>query len=106
MSAEAEVANTGIGIAGFVLVGGLSARMDSDKALLGVGGSTLVDQIASRVRAAAGNVTLIGPPENYASSGYNVIADRVTGCGPLGGVFTALSVTTAEWNLIVACDLP
>jgi len=80
--------------------------MGRDKALLPIGGSTLLDQIASRVQAAAGNVTLIGPPENYGSSGYKVVGDLVTGAGPLGGLFTALSVTTAEWNLIVACDMP
>jgi molybdopterin-guanine dinucleotide biosynthesis protein A len=92
--------------AGFVLAGGRSSRMGRDKALLPLNGSTLLDQIASRVLRAARNVTLIGSPEKYESLGYPVIADLVEGCGPLGGVFTALSATQAEWNLIVACDMP
>jgi molybdopterin-guanine dinucleotide biosynthesis protein A len=92
--------------AGFVLVGGLSTRMGRDKALLPVSGSTLVEQVARRVRRVAGTVTLVGPPERYRSLGFPVIADRVTGCGPLGGVYTALSSTSAQWNLVVACDMP
>ncbi len=92
--------------AGFVLVGGHSSRMGRDKALLPLNGSTLIDQVASRVRLAAGTVTLVGSPERYGTLGYPVVPDCVEGCGPLGGVYTALSTTTAEWNLIVACDMP
>jgi molybdopterin-guanine dinucleotide biosynthesis protein A len=92
--------------AGFVLVGGESSRMGRDKALLEFQGSTLVARIAECVRSVTGNVTLVGSPERYRDLGYTVIADRVPGQGPLGGVHTALQSTRAEWNLIVACDMP
>ena len=103
MSARAAVGGSR---AGFVLVGGRSSRMGRDKALLPLNGSTLVEQVASRVLLAAGAVTLVGPPGQYRSLGYPIVADRVSGCGPLGGVFTALGVSQADWNLIVACDMP
>lgn len=80
--------------------------MGRDKALLEFEGSTLAARIAECVRGVAGNVTLIGPPDRYRSLGYTVIADRVTECGPLGGVYTALLASRAEWNLMIACDMP
>jgi molybdopterin-guanine dinucleotide biosynthesis protein A len=91
---------------GFVLVGGHSTRMGRDKALLEFQGSTLAGRVAECVRRVAGNVTLIGPPDRYRELGYTVIPDRIPGCGPLGGVYTALSASHAEWNLMVACDMP
>ena len=96
-----------MGRAGFVLTGGASRRMGRDKALLrGPGGVPLAAQIAESVREAAGSVVLIGPPERYTHLGFPVLADRVLECGPLGGVYTALCATSADWNLIVACDMP
>ena len=92
--------------AGFVLAGGRSTRMGRDKAQLEYRGSTLLERIALAVREAAGAVALIGEPKLYAHLGYPVFADRIRGCGPIGGVHTALSETRADWNLVVACDMP
>ena len=92
--------------AGFVLCGGRSSRMGRDKGLLPVDGRTLVERTAERVRAAAGSVTLIGAPERYAHLGLPVAPDLIADCGPIGGLYTALKMTQAEWNLLVACDMP
>jgi molybdopterin-guanine dinucleotide biosynthesis protein A len=92
--------------AGFVLTGGRSSRMGRDKALLPIEGSVLVERTAERVRAAAGCVTLIGAPERYAHLGLPVAADLVEDCGPIGGLYTALKIGRADWNLLVACDMP
>ncbi len=92
--------------AGFVLTGGASRRMGRDKALLEWDGATLVGCIASRVREAAGSVTLAGHPERYSALGLPAIADRRQDAGPLAGIEAALAATVADWNLIVACDMP
>jgi molybdenum cofactor guanylyltransferase len=80
--------------------------MGQDKALLPWKGSTLIESVAREVFIAAGNVTLIGSSERYGTLGFPVISDKIAGCGPLGGLHAALSATTAEWNLLVACDMP
>jgi len=92
--------------AGFVLTGGASIRMGRDKAGLPFAGRTLVEYVAACVREAAGNVTLVGAPERYSDLGFDAMADHYPGCGPLGGICTALEQSTADWNLIVACDMP
>ena len=92
--------------AGFVLVGGRSSRMGRDKALLQWHGTPLAQHVAQAVRQAAGSVVLIGDPSRYGGLGYEVRADERPGLGPAGGVATALRLGRAEWNLIVACDMP
>lgn len=92
--------------AGFVLAGGRSSRMGRDKALLPFGGGTLVEFVAGQVLAAAQRVALIADPGVYGQFGFPVYADRFPGCGPLGGLHTALSMKLGEWNLVVACDMP
>lgn len=91
---------------GFVLAGGGSTRMGRDKALLPYRGATLIESVARAVEQAAGSATLIGDPQRYGDFGFPVYADRVASCGPMGGIYTALSVTSSDWNLIVACDMP
>ncbi|MBK5293784.1 MAG: molybdenum cofactor guanylyltransferase [Acidobacteriia bacterium] len=93
-------------IAGFVLAGGNSTRMGSDKALLPLAGGTLLEQTCRKVEAAAGCAVIIGPPERYSHLGWEVCPDRQSGLGPLAGIVAALSLDRAEWNLIVACDMP
>jgi len=91
---------------GFVLAGGTSSRMGRDKALLVYRETTLVEHVARAVRDAVGSVTLIGDPDRYGELGHPIYRDIVPACGPLGGIYTALSVAPTDWNLVVACDMP
>jgi molybdenum cofactor guanylyltransferase len=80
--------------------------MGRDKALLPFRGGVLAQAIAKEVKAAAGWAAFVGSPAKEVPSGFGMVPDSYPGEGPLGGILTALQNTTADWNLIVACDMP
>jgi molybdopterin-guanine dinucleotide biosynthesis protein A len=92
--------------AGFVLVGGQSTRMGRDKARLPLDSRLLVELIAGTVAEVAGSVTLVGNPAAFADLPFACLADLRPGCGPVAGLETALTGTQAEFNVVVACDMP
>jgi molybdopterin-guanine dinucleotide biosynthesis protein A len=89
----------------FVLAGGKSTRMGKDKAALALGGVSLLENALAKARAVAPEVFIVGSPALYAGYG-TTLADIFPGCGPLGGIHTALSRTTTEFNIILAVDTP
>ncbi len=91
---------------GFVLAGGASKRMGQHKALLPYRGTTLVEHVAKIVSEVAGSVALIGDPGRLGHLGLAVFPDELASYGPASGIYTALRVTTTDWNLMVACDMP
>jgi molybdopterin-guanine dinucleotide biosynthesis protein A len=80
--------------------------MGCDKALLPFRGGALVESVAHAVRAAADSAVLVGNPQLYQHLGYLAIPDLYPGTGPLGAILTALHHTSADWNLVAACDMP
>ena len=92
--------------AGYVLVGGNSSRMGTDKAFLPGQFRYVTDDVAESVRSAAGSVTLIGNPLRYHQFHYACVPDFRPGLGPLSGLEAALASSRSELNLVLACDMP
>ena len=90
-----------------ILAGGQSARMGSDKAVLEIGGMTLLERTARLALAAGLPVLVVGRacPEGWPLPEATFIADAEPGLGPLGGLATALRHTQSS-VLALACDLP
>jgi molybdopterin-guanine dinucleotide biosynthesis protein A len=94
---------------GFVLAGGQSSRMGSDKALVRFGGRPLIAHAVGILKAAGLPVFIAGArPEVRASleSFAPVIPDMAAGLGPLGGVCAALESTGAAYSVFLPVDVP
>ncbi|GGA65945.1 molybdenum cofactor guanylyltransferase [Edaphobacter acidisoli] len=98
-------ANPPVKAAGFVLAGGRSTRMGQDKAILQLGGLTLVERCLGKLRTVCDEVAIAGGKPELERYG-RVIPDEAPGCGPLGGIVAALEQSAHEWNLFLPVDAP
>ena len=92
-------------VTAFVLTGGRSSRMGSDKALLSWAGETLLERTVGIAHQACGQVFICGSRKRYGQFG-EVIEDAELGRGPLSGIQAALHATQTDLNLILSVDLP
>ena len=104
-------------ISGIVLAGGMSRRLGRDKAVEPVGGEPLIARVLHRVSQVTDQTVVVvneidrasALPLNEASTKRtpaSVAVDAYPGKGSLGGIFTGLSASDADWGLVVACDMP
>jgi molybdenum cofactor guanylyltransferase len=92
-------------VGGYLLAGGKSSRMGRDKALLELGGESLVERAIRKLGEVCVEVAIAGGTEDLARFG-RVILDKSTGCGPLGGIVSALGESSFQWNLFLPVDAP
>lgn len=90
----------------FILAGGASRRMGTDKSQLLIQRQTFADRIAETLSHVADSVTLVGLISRHASSSFPVVSDVYPQWGALGGLHAALAACRNEWAIVVACDLP
>jgi molybdopterin-guanine dinucleotide biosynthesis protein A len=96
---------TEFGVTAFVLAGGKSSRMGSDKAFLRLGEETLLSRALKIAGAVADKVRIVGDAKRFSAFGP-VVEDVYRDCGPLGGIHAALTSSESKWNLMLAVDLP
>jgi molybdopterin-guanine dinucleotide biosynthesis protein A len=89
----------------FVLAGGKSTRMGTDKAFVDYEGRTLLAWALDLTRSVASDVRIVGSKEKFAVFAP-VLEDVFRDCGPLGGIHAALRASPTELNLVLAVDTP
>jgi molybdopterin-guanine dinucleotide biosynthesis protein A len=88
----------------FILAGGASSRMGTDKSQLLIERQTFTERIADTLLKVTDSVTVVGRPLD--ASSLPAVADIYPQWGALGGLHAALSACNREWAIVVACDLP
>ncbi|HTP70211.1 MAG TPA: molybdenum cofactor guanylyltransferase [Dongiaceae bacterium] len=96
---------------GFVQAGGGSTRFGRDKALVELGGQSMLARTTELVAKTCDSVRIVAPSAKYSEASAPILEDRYPGEGPLGGILTAMSALatlspTSEWALILGCDMP
>jgi molybdenum cofactor guanylyltransferase len=90
---------------GLVLAGGLARRMGGgDKALLRIGGVSILDRVLERLGPQCGRIILNanGDPRRFESTGLPVVADDLPGfAGPLAGILAGLDWAAAHAPQII-----
>ena len=97
-------------IAGFILAGGESRRMGTEKARLVLDGQSFVERIAGQLSSVTSSIKVVGdkvsPAELNLPGEIQSAPDVYPQWGALGGVHAALSACSESWALVVACDYP
>jgi molybdopterin-guanine dinucleotide biosynthesis protein A len=92
-------------VGGYVLAGGKSSRMGTEKALIEIGGKPLVAHAVAKLREICAEVSILASNPELASYAP-LVPDLHPGFGPIGGIEAALDHSGFEWNLLVPVDLP
>ena len=93
-------------VEGFILVGGASRRMGSNKAHLAFGGQTGVQLIATELRSLTDRVRVVGSRDAPGDAAFENVPDLLEQWGALGGIHSAVQACQKGWAVVVACDLP
>jgi molybdopterin-guanine dinucleotide biosynthesis protein A len=80
---------------GFILAGGQSRRMGTDKSRLKIENETFTERIYKTLLELTDTITVVRAEQ-----------DLYPNWGALGGLHAALSACESEWAVVVACDLP
>jgi molybdenum cofactor guanylyltransferase len=89
-----------------ILAGGQSRRMGTDKALLDVDGLPLIQRIYQVASACVEQVYVVGPARSALPADWQYLTESQPQQGPLLAFQQSLHQVTADWILLLACDLP
>jgi molybdopterin-guanine dinucleotide biosynthesis protein A len=89
----------------FILAGGRSTRMGTDKAFVTLEGESLLARMLRLCRTLSNDVLIVGDRRKFGPFA-SVVEDIFPGCGPLGGIHAALQASQTELNLVLAVDVP
>lgn len=92
-------------ITSIILAGGKSKRMGTDKALLELEGTTLLERAIKLCKPLSSELLISSNNESHAAFNYPVIEDEFKNCGPMGGIYSGVKQSGTEWNLVLSVDV-
>ncbi len=93
-------------ITAFIIAGGKSNRMGIDKGLILFRNQPMILHTIHKLKDLFENIIINSNNPQYLSFNHPVIPDIVKDAGPLGGLYSCLSVSKTKYNIIFPCDMP
>lgn len=93
-------------IVSLIFAGGQSRRMGTDKALLEVDGVPLLQKVHQVAQVCTDRVYIVATPRPGFPADWHYLTESSPGQGPLLAFQDSLAQISADWVLLLACDLP
>jgi len=94
-------------MAAIILSGGNNQRIGADKAFLQIGKKTIIERQIEILSTIFTQIIIVtNLPEKYKHLKVDLISDIIPNKGPLGGIYSGLTISKDKYNFIVSCDLP
>jgi molybdopterin-guanine dinucleotide biosynthesis protein A len=96
-------------VTSIILAGGKNLRLGRNKAFELIGGKTIIDRVFERLEPISSQVVVVTSWKQFdieLDIDADVVADIYPEMGPLGGIYTGLTASTSDVNIVAACDMP
>lgn len=98
-----------MGIAAIILTGGKNQRLGENKALVTIGGKSLIERVIERLRPLTSQMIIVTSQEKTdlpVPDDTEILVDLYPAKGPLVGIYTGLLAVRYSHSIVVACDMP
>lgn len=93
-------------ITGIILAGGKSTRMCTNKALLPLFNTTIIEHIYNILKPVCKEILISSNSNEYKFLNCPTIPDKIKDIGPISGILSTLEVSKSDQNIILSCDVP
>lgn len=94
-------------MAAIILSGGKSKRIFADKPFLKIDQKAIIEREIEILSTIFARIIIVtNSPDKYRYLKLDLISDLIPGKGPLGGIYSGLTVSEDQHNFVLSCDLP
>lgn len=91
---------------GIILAGGKSSRMGTEKGLLNLQGMPFVNHIIRALKPHVDNIYIVSDNPVFDRFEAIRVPDIVKNYGPVGGLYSGLSISRSQFSVVLSCDIP
>lgn len=92
-----------------ILAGGKNLRLGRNKAFEVIKGKTIIERVYERLKPISSQIVIVTSWAQFDIEfdlRADIVADIYRDIGPLGGIYTGLTASISDVNIVVACDMP